>query len=234
MDREILDWSVIRSHLKMGGKVCVSDSVDRENETDWAIIGRPPTAKDIDELIRIGSGVFVAYLPQQFFDRLGLMPSDEFVLGTVNAPEVMRTLAQPINPIQDPNFVVDICLRTQRDEPNSPLEIAATCQALFNLFIDSELMTEEELKVKFVEQFTYGNVRLIAGVREGLVERQGHTEMLLAMARGLNLPEIAFACELIDIATLESMRPAAAVVFATEHNSPLVQLTDILTLQGRT
>ncbi|HKZ35679.1 MAG TPA: 3,4-dihydroxy-2-butanone-4-phosphate synthase [Patescibacteria group bacterium] len=203
--------------------VAVFDFSEREGETDLAVIGRPPTAREIYDLQTQGGGIFVAYLPQQFFDRLGLKPMAEFVSETPSLPPIYRALVTQQDKNIAPRFVTWLDLQEHKYGSKSPVETAQVCRALFEVLNKSPKMIDDELNDVFWRTFSLdGNVPLISGSPRLLQDRRGHTELLLTIAKELGLPQIAFTVETADRETFGSMRYDKARALAQKQGIPLV------------
>ncbi|ELZ04547.1 3,4-dihydroxy-2-butanone-4-phosphate synthase [Natrialba aegyptia] len=71
-----------------------------------------------------------------------------------------------------------------------------------------------------------GHVHLLKGAPELLAQREGHTELGLALAAAADLPPAVVVCEMLDDETGRARTPADARVYADNH--------DVTYIEGRT
>jgi 3,4-dihydroxy 2-butanone 4-phosphate synthase len=68
-----------------------------------------------------------------------------------------------------------------------------------------------------------GHVHLLRAAPGLLADREGHTELALALAREADLPPAAVVCEMLDDETGDALPPAAAQAYAKRHEIPYVE-----------
>ncbi len=68
-----------------------------------------------------------------------------------------------------------------------------------------------------------GHVHLLRAAPELLADRQGHTEMAIALAGAADLPPAAVVCEMLDDETGGALPPAAARAYADRQDIPYVE-----------
>jgi 3,4-dihydroxy 2-butanone 4-phosphate synthase len=70
---------------------------------------------------------------------------------------------------------------------------------------------------------TPGHVHILRGAAGLLAERQGHTELGLALAAAADLPPAVVVCEMLDDETGGALPPAAARAYAERNDIPYVE-----------
>jgi 3,4-dihydroxy-2-butanone 4-phosphate synthase len=73
-----------------------------------------------------------------------------------------------------------------------------------------------------------GHVHLLRAAPGLLADRQGHTEMAVALATAAGLPPAAVVCEMLDDETGGALPPAVARAYAERHEIPYVEGTSVV------
>ncbi|GGM57278.1 3,4-dihydroxy 2-butanone 4-phosphate synthase [Halarchaeum rubridurum] len=73
-----------------------------------------------------------------------------------------------------------------------------------------------------------GHVHLLRGAPDGLADREGHTELGLALADAAGRPPAVVVCEMLDAETGGARTPADARRYAEEHGFVYVEGRDVL------
>jgi 3,4-dihydroxy 2-butanone 4-phosphate synthase len=82
----------------------------------------------------------------------------------------------------------------------------------------------------FAETFrSPGHVNLLRGAPNGVADRQGHTELGLALAEAAGLGPAVVVCEMLDDETGGALSPADASAYAERNGLPYVEGRDLLT-----
>jgi 3,4-dihydroxy 2-butanone 4-phosphate synthase len=85
----------------------------------------------------------------------------------------------------------------------------------------------------FAETFrSPGHVNLLRGAPDLLADRQGHTELGLALADAAGQPPAIVVCEMVDDETGGAVPPAAARAYAERNGLTYVEGRDVLTRLG--
>ncbi|WP_435100325.1 3,4-dihydroxy-2-butanone-4-phosphate synthase [Halarchaeum sp. P4] len=86
--------------------------------------------------------------------------------------------------------------------------------------------------VEFAAEFrSPGHVHLLRGAPHGLADREGHTELGLALCKAAGRPPAAVVCEMLDDETGGALSPADARRYADEHGFVYVEGRDLLSLR---
>ena len=73
-----------------------------------------------------------------------------------------------------------------------------------------------------------GHVHILRGARELLADRQGHTELGLALADAAGAAPAVVVCEMLDDETNTALSPADAAAYAADHGIPYVEGADLV------
>ncbi|MDQ2070995.1 3,4-dihydroxy-2-butanone-4-phosphate synthase [Haloarcula sp. NS06] len=73
-----------------------------------------------------------------------------------------------------------------------------------------------------------GHVHLLRAAPDGLSDREGHTELALALATAADQPEAAVVCEMLDDETGAALPPAAARTYADREGLVYVEGASLL------
>ena len=189
-----------------GGLVVVADDEDRENEGDLIMAADAATPAAIAFMVRHTSGVICAALPGDRCDELALplmVPPD------ANADQ-FRTA-----------FTVTVDLATGTTTGISAADRAATLRAL----ADPDRRPSDFNRP--------GHVFPLRARPGGVIERPGHTEAAVDLARLAGRAPAGVLCELVlDDGRMARLPDLAR--FAREHGLPLVSIADLITHRRRT
>ena len=183
--------------IRDGKAVIVVDDEDRENEGDIIFAASKATPELMGFLVRYSSGYVCAPVTGATLDRLGIP------LMTPHNRELMRTA-----------YTISIDARDGITTGISAADRARTCRVL------ADSATEP------FELVMPGHVLPLRAKEGGVLERAGHTEAAVDLARLAGLTPAGVIGEVIhDDGTL--MRAPALREFADEHGLALVSIEDL-------
>ncbi|AEH36908.1 3,4-dihydroxy-2-butanone-4-phosphate synthase [Halopiger xanaduensis] len=85
----------------------------------------------------------------------------------------------------------------------------------------------------FADQFRVpGHVHLLKAAPDLLSQREGHTELGIALANAADLPPAVVVCEMLDDETGEALSPADARAYANRHDFAYLEGRDVLERLG--
>lgn len=157
--------------IRQGRMLIVSDSSERENEADLVMAAQKATPRDLNFMIRNGGGLICAALSRERAHRLGLSSM---------VPEEENT--QPFGC----NFTVSVDARKGVTTGISAADRAATVRVLAN---------PRSASYDLVRPGHVFPVRARAG---GVLDRAGHTEAAVDLARLAGLAPVGVMCEILD------------------------------------
>jgi 3,4-dihydroxy-2-butanone 4-phosphate synthase len=188
--------------FRTGGLVVVVDDEDRENEGDLICAAATITAADVAFFVRHTSGIVCVPLPPNTLDRLGI-------------PQMTRHNRDPLSTA----FTVSVDARRGVTTGVSAADRAHTIRVLADPGTSAD------------DLVTPGHVFPLRASENGVLDRRGHTEAALDLARLAGVPEAGVLAELVnDDGTM--MRGPELRVFADRHRLPMISIADLATCRG--
>jgi 3,4-dihydroxy 2-butanone 4-phosphate synthase len=200
--------------FRRGDPVCIHDADDREGETDLVYPAGAVTPASVARLRNDAGGLVCVAL------------ADE-VARTFELPFLQEALDHPAAADHDlayderSSFSLSVNHRethtgiTDEDRALTIRELAAAANA------------PEE--TDFAGTFrTPGHVHILRGAPDLLAERQGHTELGLALAQAADVPPAVVVCEMLDDETGQAMSPQDAALYAESNDIPYLEGQSII------
>jgi 3,4-dihydroxy 2-butanone 4-phosphate synthase/GTP cyclohydrolase II len=190
--------------LRRGIPLIVVDDEDRENEGDLIIAAEMATAENIAFMVRWTSGVICVGIPQERTAALRLP------LMVADSTDPRRTA-----------YTVSVDVKDGLTTGISAQERAATIRALVDPAADTD---------DFVRP---GHVFPLRAVPSGVLERAGHTEAAVDLARLAGLRPGGALAEIVNDDGTMARRPQLEA-FANTHGLPLITIKDLIAYRRRT
>jgi 3,4-dihydroxy 2-butanone 4-phosphate synthase/GTP cyclohydrolase II len=184
--------------IRRGGLVVVVDDEDRENEGDLVIAAEHASPEALAFIVRHGTGIVCVAMESKRLDQLRLP------LMTASGTEAMGTA-----------FTLSVDARDGTTTGVSAADRARTIAAL----VDPRTSPEELRRP--------GHVFPLRARAGGILERAGHTEASLDLARLAGLYPAGVLCELVDDDG-SMLRGAALERFADRHTLPVVSIAELI------
>ncbi|MGO9971519.1 MAG: bifunctional 3,4-dihydroxy-2-butanone-4-phosphate synthase/GTP cyclohydrolase II [Solirubrobacteraceae bacterium] len=184
--------------MREGRMVVVLDDERRENEGDLVIAAEKATPRALAFMVRHGSGIVCVAMEQRRLEHLRLP------MMTQRGTDAMGTA-----------FTVSVDAREGTTTGVSAADRARTIAAL----IDSETRPEDLL--------TPGHVFPLRGRPGGVLERAGHTEAALDLARLAGLYPAGVICEIVARDGAMA-RGGELHRFAAEHELPVLAIAELI------
>lgn len=186
--------------LRSGKVVIVVDDENRENEGDFIVAGEKITPEIVNFMITYGKGLLCVPLPQS--------RCDELQLDRMNANNT-SLLGTP--------FTVSVDLKGYGCTTGvSAFDRAATIRAL----VCGDIRPDELARP--------GHIFPLYGAKNGVLERDGHTEALLDLTRLAGLVPGGALIEILNQDGTMARLPQLEVI-ASEHNLKIVSIKDLQT-----
>lgn len=186
--------------LRSGKVVIVVDDENRENEGDFIVAGEKITPEIVNFMITYGKGLLCVPLPQS--------RCDELQLDRMNANNT-SLLGTP--------FTVSVDLKGYGCTTGvSAFDRAATIRAL----VCGDIRPDELARP--------GHIFPLYGAKNGVLERDGHTEALLDLTRLAGLVPGGALIEILNQDGTMARLPQLEVI-AFEHNLKIVSIKDLQT-----
>jgi 3,4-dihydroxy 2-butanone 4-phosphate synthase / GTP cyclohydrolase II len=190
--------------IARGEMVLVVDDAGRENEGDLILAAEKATPQALAFMIRHTSGVICAGVSA---DRLEAL---QLPLMVADNTESHRTA-----------FTVSVDYRHGTSTGISAADRAATLRAL----ADPQVSAGDLMRP--------GHVFPLRARAGGVLERRGHTEAAVDLARLAGLQPCGVLCEVVnDDGTMA--RPLDLIAFAARHDLPLISIADLVAYRRRT
>lgn len=186
--------------IKQGGMVIMVDDEDRENEGDLVLAAEAVNAQNINFMIREARGLVCLTLDPQHVDRLKLPMMADTTKGL---------------PYQSTAFTVSIEAREGVSTGISAADRAHTILVAIN-----ERSGPEDIVVP-------GHIFPLKARKGGVLERAGHTEGSVDLAKLAGFKGAGVICEIInDDGTMARMPDLE--VFSKKHSIPIVAIADLI------
>ncbi len=208
--------------LRRGDFVLIHDRDSRENETDFVVAAQNIGPNHILRMRRDGGGLICAAVAGEIATRLGLPFLDD--VGRFSSTEypILRYLNPSDIPYDEKSsFSVSVNHRstftgvTDRDRALTVRELAEFCSRL-----------PQNAPKEFGRLFrSPGHVFLLRS--SGLENREGHTELSVALLKMAKLTPIAAICEMMDSTNHNALSGEGAREYAKEHDLIFLETNEI-------
>ncbi|HEY1825134.1 MAG TPA: bifunctional 3,4-dihydroxy-2-butanone-4-phosphate synthase/GTP cyclohydrolase II [Acidimicrobiales bacterium] len=192
------------AQLRRGGMVVVVDDEDRENEGDLIMAAQDVTPESMAFFLEYTSGIFCVPIESQRADEL------ELPLMVVANTEAQRTA-----------FTVSVDFRHGTTTGISAHDRAATVRAL----IDPATKPNDLNRPGHIFPLRYRS--------GGVLRRAGHTEATVDLCRLAGKSPAGVLCEVVTKDKSDMARLPELLVFADEHDLPIVTIADLIRYRRR-
>ncbi len=184
--------------LSHGEPILIYDAPDREGETDLVVLAERATPELVRLLRKDAGGLLCVAIPDELRRRIGLpFQSEMLELSEPRFPALRALRRQDLQYDVRSAFGVTVNHRTNfTGVPDS--DRATTIRALGELARDAPVLTDLELMHRFTSEFSSpGHVPILYAAPGLVLERKGHTELAISLARMTGLSEAAVVCEML-------------------------------------
>ncbi|QFU81275.1 3,4-dihydroxy-2-butanone-4-phosphate synthase [Natronorubrum aibiense] len=204
--------------LRAGEPILVHDAADREGETDLIYHADAVTPDAVARLRNDAGGLVCVALGHEVADTFGL----PFYSDAVDHP---ATSDHELGYDERSSFSLTVNHR-ETYTGITDVDRSMTIQALGNA---AASLTE----TTFAEEFRVpGHVHLLKAAPDLLAQREGHTELGVALAEAAGLSPAVVVCEMLDDETGEALSPADARGYADRHGLSYLEGRDVLERLG--
>jgi len=200
--------------FRRGEPVCIHDAADREGETDIVYPAGAVTPPAVAQLRNDAGGLVCVAISDEVADSFGL----PFLQESIDHPvardhdlsyDDRSSFSLPVNHRETETGITD---------EDRSLTIRAIADA-----------AADPAGTDFAAEFrSPGHVHLLRGATELLADRQGHTELGLALAEAAELPPAVVVCEMLDDDSNEALSPTDAASYAQRHDIPYLEGTQLV------
>ncbi|MBL1230176.1 GTP cyclohydrolase II [Enterococcus sp. BWB1-3] len=184
--------------LKKGKLIVVADDDDREAEGDLVGIANLVSAENVNFMVTFARGLICAPVSKKIANRLNLA---EMVGNNTDSFGTAFTVS--VDHVETATGI-------------SAYDRAKTIEALANKESLSEMFNRP------------GHIFPLIGKEGGVLERRGHTEAAIDLAKLVNRSEAAYICEILNEDGTMARRPQLEV-FAKKHNLPFITVEELVT-----
>ncbi|MFP8951554.1 3,4-dihydroxy-2-butanone-4-phosphate synthase [Natrialbaceae archaeon A-arb3/5] len=199
--------------FRAGEPVLIHDAADREGETDLIYHADAVTPEAVARMRNDAGGLICAALSYEVAEAFDL----PFYGEALDHP---AATGHDLGYDERSSFSLTVNHRDTytgiTDDDRSK-----TIQALGEAAADPDA-------VEFAAEFRApGHVYLLKGAPELLTQREGHTELGLALAEAADLPGAVVVCEMLDDETGEERSPVDARAYARRHGFTYLEGSDV-------
>jgi len=212
--------------LRAGNFVLVHDASDRENEVDMVIAAEAVEPHHVATMRRDAGGLICVALHPRIADNLGLPYLTE-IYKTASPHHKILVATKPDDIPYDERSAFSISVNHRRTFTGiTDVDRALTIRELGKLgakALDGP-MTEE-----FGRNFrSPGHVPILRAANGLVLERRGHTELVVALAEMAGITPVVTICEMLDAETNRALSWKKAVDYAGERGLPCLKASEIL------
>lgn len=207
-----------RAAFREGSPVLVHDAADREGETDLIYPAGAVTPEDVSRLRNDAGGLVCVALADDVAETFGL----PFLQEALDHP---ASAAHELGYDERSSFSLTVNHRdtytgiTDEDRATTITELAAAAS--------------DPDATDFADEFRApGHVHLLRAAPNLLADREGHTELGIALAEAAGREPAVVVCEMLDGETGGALSPADAKAYAERHGLAYVEGSDIIDRLG--
>ena len=204
--------------LAAGEPILVHDAADREGETDLIYHADAVTPEAVTRLRNDAGGLICVALGHEVAEAFGL----PFFTETVDHPAAG---GHDLGYDERSSFSFTVNHRetyTGITDDDRSLTIRELARA-----------AENPVETDFASEFRIpGHVHILKGAPELLDQREGHTELGLALAEAADLSPAVVVCEMLDDGNGKALSPADARAYADRHGFTYLEGADVLERLG--
>ena len=204
--------------FREGSPVLVHDAADREGETDLIYPAGAVTPEDVSRMRNDAGGLVCVALSDAVADAFGL----PFLEETLDHP---ASAAHELGYDERSSFSLPVNHRdtytgiTDEDRATTITELAAAA--------------ENPDETDFADEFRApGHVHVLRAAPDLLADREGHTELGIALAEAAGREPAVVVCEMLDDVTGQALSPEDARAYAERHGFPYLEGSDVIKQLG--
>ncbi|WP_135854779.1 3,4-dihydroxy-2-butanone-4-phosphate synthase [Halorussus salinus] len=200
--------------FREGSALLVHDAADREGETDLIYPAGAVTPEDVSRMRNDAGGLVCVALSDAVADAFGL----PFLEETLDHP---ASAAHELGYDERSSFSLPVNHRdtytgiTDEDRATTITELA-----------DAAASPDE---TDFADEFRApGHVHVLRAAPDLLADREGHTELGIALAEAAGREPAVVVCEMLDDVTGEALSPEDARAYAERHGFPYLEGSEVI------
>jgi 3,4-dihydroxy 2-butanone 4-phosphate synthase len=218
MSRAVSGVEAALSAFREGSPVLVHDAADREGETDLIYPAGAVTPEDVSRMRNDAGGLVCVALSDAVAEAFDL----PFLEDALDHPAAgdhdlgyddRSSFSLPVNHRDTYTGITD------EDRATTIAELAEAA--------------DDPTGTDFAAAFRApGHVHLLRAAPNLLADREGHTELGIALAEGAGREPAVVVCEMLDDQTGEALSPEDAQAYAERHGLPYLEGSDVVEQLG--
>jgi 3,4-dihydroxy 2-butanone 4-phosphate synthase len=197
-----------------GQPVCIHDAADREGETDLVYPATAVTPEAVARLRNDAGGLICVAL-------------SDAVATAFELPFLQEALDHPLAADHELGYDERSSFSLTVNHRETHTGITDEDRALTIRELGAAASAPDE--VDFAGTFRApGHVHLLRAADGLLADRQGHTELGIALAEAAGVAPAVVVCEMLDDETGHALAPEDAAAYAARHGIPYVEGADLL------
>jgi len=217
--------------LRAGNFVLVHDASDRENEVDMVIAAEAVEPNHVATMRRDAGGLICVALHPRIADNLGLPYMTE-IYGAASSRYNVLKATKPDDIPYDERSAFSLSVNHRRTFTGiTDIDRALTIRELGKL---GARAFDGPMAEEFGRNFrSPGHVPILRAANGLVLERRGHTELVVALAEMAGLTPVAAICEMLDEETNRALSWRKAVDYAGEKGLPCLKASEILKVYAK-
>jgi 3,4-dihydroxy 2-butanone 4-phosphate synthase len=204
--------------FRQGRPVCIHDADDREGETDLVYPAGAVTPDAVARLRNDAGGLVCVAVAHEVAEAFAL-------------PFRQETVDHPAAENHDLSYDDRSSFSLTVNHRDTHTGITDEDRALTIRSLGAAAAAPAD--TEFATQFRApGHVHLLRAAEGLLGDRQGHTELGIALAAATGVPRAVVVCEMLDGETGGALDPRDAADYATQHGFPYIEGTQLVDRLG--
>ncbi len=204
--------------FQQGKPVCIHDDDDREGETDLVYPAQAVTPEAVASLRNDAGGLVCVALSHAVAESFEL-------------PFLQDELAHPAASDHDLAYDDRSSFSLPVNHRDTHTGITDEDRSLTIRAVGSAATTPRQ--TDFATEFrSPGHVHLLRAAPGLLADRQGHTELGVALAEAATVAPAVVVCEMLDDETNDALAPRDAALYADSHGIPYVEGAELIERLG--
>ena len=217
--------------LRTGNFVLVHDASDRENEVDMVIAAEAVEPNHVATMRRDAGGLICVALHPRIADNLGLPYLTEIYEAAKPNYNVLG-VTKPNDIPYDEHSAFSISVNHRRTYTGiTDIDRSLTIKELGKLgakALDAPMVQE------FGKNFrSPGHVPILRAANGLILKRQGHTELVLALAEIAGITPVVAICEMLDAETNRALSWSKALEYARERKLSCLKAAEIIEVYAK-
>lgn len=198
--------------LRAGKFVLIHDALNREDEVDMVIAAEATRQEHVARMRLDGGGLICVALHPRIADNLGLPYMTDIYALASERYDVLAAV-EPNDLPYDERSAFSISVNHRRTRTGvTDVDRALTISELGKL---GAIALEKRAVEEFGRNFrSPGHVPILRAADQLLKERQGHTELAVALAEMAGITPVVAICEMLDARTNRALSLRAAIEYA--------------------